>query len=229
MSPKINVYLPDELAAEVKASGVPVSAVCQQALADAVAQAQTGFTAPAGIAPGEERSRNFTKRAYGVLADAERAAEAEGRTPTSVDLMTALVESGGLALTVLTGADLEAEDVLDELRARAKAGSKGTPEAGTLAAVAELAVEQARGLEHSYVGTEHLLLAITGGPRNELAGHTLREMGLTHERALLGVTTALSAYSYARETLTFSGLSAPIRAALEDVRARLARLERHTP
>ena len=40
MSPKINVYLPDELAAEVKAAGIPVSAVCQQALADAVAASQ---------------------------------------------------------------------------------------------------------------------------------------------------------------------------------------------
>jgi hypothetical protein len=37
--------------------------------------------------------------------------------------------------------------------------------------------------------------------------------------------TALSAYEYARETLTFSGISAPIRAALEDIRARLVRLE----
>jgi hypothetical protein len=40
-----------------------------------------------------------------------------------------------------------------------------------------------------------------------------------------GVATALSAYTYARETLTFSGLSAPIRAALEEIRSRLARLE----
>ena len=50
-------------------------------------------------------------------------------------------------------------------------------------------------------------------------------MGLTHERALRSVATALSAYTYARETLTFSGLSAPIRAALEDIRSRLVRLE----
>jgi hypothetical protein len=50
-------------------------------------------------------------------------------------------------------------------------------------------------------------------------------MGMTHERALQGVVTALSAYEYARETLTFSGISAPIRAALEDIRSRLARLE----
>ena len=31
--------------------------------------------------------------------------------------------------------------------------------------------------------------------------------------------TALSAYSYARESITFAGISAPIRAALEDIRA----------
>src|SRR3954465_15301002 len=34
--PKINVYLPDDLAAQVKAAGIPVSPVCQQALAEAV-------------------------------------------------------------------------------------------------------------------------------------------------------------------------------------------------
>jgi ATP-dependent Clp protease ATP-binding subunit ClpA len=34
--PKINVYLPDDLAAAVRAADVPVSAVCQRALADAV-------------------------------------------------------------------------------------------------------------------------------------------------------------------------------------------------
>src|SRR4051794_34405465 len=34
--PKINVYLPDELAEAVKATGVPVSAVCQRALEEAV-------------------------------------------------------------------------------------------------------------------------------------------------------------------------------------------------
>jgi ATP-dependent Clp protease ATP-binding subunit ClpA len=91
--------------------------------------------------------------------------------------------------------------------------------------VAARAVEQARGLGHSYVGTEHLLLAITTGSRSELAAKTLRDMGLTHERALQGVVTALSAYEYARRTLTFSGISAPIRAALEDIRSRLAGLE----
>jgi ATP-dependent Clp protease ATP-binding subunit ClpC len=220
MSPKINVYLPDELAQEVKASGIPVSAVCQQALADAVAQSRTGHPAPAGGNTGD-LSRSFTKRAYGVLADAEKAADAAGRAPTTVDLVAAIVESHGLAVAVLSAADIDPDDVVDELRGRATSASR----VDTLDAVAERAVEQARALGHPYVGTEHLLLAVTAGSRQELAAKTLRDMGLDHERALQGVVTALSAYEYARETLTFSGISAPIRAALEDIRARLVRLE----
>lgn len=221
MSPKINVYLPDDLAQEVKASGIPVSAVCQQALADAVAQSQTGHPAPAGSAAGDDLARSFTRRAYGVLADAERSAEAAGRAPTTVDLVAAIVASDGLAVTVLSAADIDPEDVVAELRGRASSDAH----ADALDAVAQRAVGQAQGLGHSYVGTEHLLLAITSGARTELGAKTLRDMGLTHERARQGVVTALSAYEYARETLTFSGISAPIRAALEDVRSRLVRLE----
>ena len=75
--------------------------------------------------------------------------------------------------------------------------------AGALDDALELAVEQARGLGHSYVGTEHLLLALTAGPTRELARRTLGDMGLKHEQALRGVATALSAYRYARESITF--------------------------
>jgi ATP-dependent Clp protease ATP-binding subunit ClpA len=218
MSPKINVYLPDDLAQEVKVAGIPVSAICQQALADAVVRAGSETPAPPGSG---DLSRSFTKRAYGVLADAEKAAAGAGEDPTTVHLMSALVDSNGLAVRVLSAADIGPEDVIDELRGRAQQGGR----ADALEKVAERAVEQAQGLDHSYVGTEHLLLAITAGSRNELAATTLRDMGMTHERALQGVVTALSAYEYARETLTFSGISAPIRAALEDIRSRLARVE----
>ncbi len=221
MSPKINVYLPDELAAEVKAAGIPVSAVCQQALADAVARSGDGLRTPGRPDADDDLSRSFTKRAYGVLADAERSAQDSGAEPTSVDLVAALVESGGLALVVLESADIDPQDLADELRSREARDGGAAPMAG----VAERAVEQARGAGHSYVGTEHLLLGLTAGPTHELARATLKDMGMTHERALRGVATALSAYSYARETLTFSGLSAPIRAALEDIRSRLVRLE----
>jgi Clp amino terminal domain, pathogenicity island component/Post-segregation antitoxin CcdA len=219
MTPKINVYLPDDLAAEVKASGIPVSAVCQQALADAVASSQDVGSEAAPT--GQDLEHSFTKRAYGVLTDAEKAADAAGQPATSVDLVAALVDSGGLAVVVLEAAELDPQDLLAELRGRESRGGK----AGSLDEVAARAVEQARGLGHGYVGTEHLLLALTGGPTRELARATLKDMGMTHEATLRGVATALSAYTYARETLTFSGISAPIRSALEDIRARLARLE----
>lgn len=219
MTPKINVYLPDDLAAEVKASGIPVSAVCQQALADAVAASQVDAAPAAGNA-GDDLEQSFTKRAFGVV----KAAQASGPAPTTVDLVAAMNVSGGLALAILTSADLDPDDLLDELRARQGRGGG----AGNLEAATERAVDQARGLGHSYVGTEHLLLALTAGPPRELTAATLRDMGLTHEVALRGVVTALSACSYARESLTFSGLSAPIRSALEDIRSRLARLE-HRP
>jgi hypothetical protein len=216
MSPKINVYLPDELAIEVKAAGIPVSAVCQQALADAVAATQGLDGTPTGLS-GDDFDDSFTKRAFGVLTAARQATAA----PTTVDLVAAITASGGLALAVLTSADIDPLDLLDELRAR-QARDGG---AGDLEAAAERSVDQARGLGHGYVGTEHMLLGLTAGRPRELACATLRDMGLTHESALRGVVTALSAYSYARESLTFSGLSAPIRAALEDIRSRLVRLE----
>jgi ATP-dependent Clp protease ATP-binding subunit ClpC len=221
--PKINVYLPDELADQVKAAGIPVSAVCQQALSDAVANAARVDDPPAGGRV--DLSRSFTKRAYGVLADAEKLGDAAGRQPTTVDLVAALVESGGLAVVVLEAADLEPRDLLEELRARAAQGGA----AGSLEELAERAVEQARGCGHSYVGTEHLLLGLTAGPTHEVARATLKDLGMTHESAMRGVATALSAYTYARETLTFSGLSAPIRTALEEIRSRLARLETRAP
>src|SRR4051812_29222633 len=221
MTPKINVYLPDELAAEVKAAGIPVSAVCQQALADAVAAGRGVEVPPAGQGADtgpDDLADSLTRRAYGVVAAARELAAGE---PTTVDLVAALVPSGGLALAVLEAADIEPDDLLEELRAR-EARDAG---AGSLDALLERSVDQARGLGHGYVGTEHFLLGITAGPTRELARRTLKDMGLRHEDALRGVVTALSAYSYARESLTFSGLSAPIRAALEDIRSRLVRLE----
>jgi ATP-dependent Clp protease ATP-binding subunit ClpC len=214
MTPKINVYLPDDLAAEVKAAGVPVSAICQQALADAVALSES----ESGPTSGDDLEHSFTKRAWGMVADARSRVSGEA---TTVDLAAALVASGGLALAVLESADIDPEDFADELRARqAKDGG-----AGPLEAALDRAVDQARGLGHSYVGTEHVLLGLTAGPTRELARRTLGDMGLKHEQALRGVATALSAYSYARESITFAGISAPIRAALEDIRSRLVRVE----
>ena len=41
-----------------------------------------------------------------------------------------------------------------------------------------LAQEETRGLNHNYVGSEHLLLALTGD--KDLAGQALDTLGVTH-------------------------------------------------
>ncbi|MFD0891108.1 type II toxin-antitoxin system CcdA family antitoxin, partial [Streptosporangium algeriense] len=78
--PKINVYLPDELAEAVRAAGVPVSAVCQRALEQAVrritAIRETGLGSP-GLDGSGTRFANFTSRArtaVGLALDEARAA-----------------------------------------------------------------------------------------------------------------------------------------------------------
>src|SRR4051812_50126838 len=118
MSPKINVYLPDDLAAEVKAAGIPVSAVCQQALADAVAAGQGVEVPPAGQGADtgpDDLADSLTRRAYGVGAAARELAAGE---PTTVDLVAALAASGGLALAGLGAADIEPRGPPAEPRAR---------------------------------------------------------------------------------------------------------------
>ena len=77
-----------------------------------MAQAATGWTGPGRVESGDDLSRSFTKRAYGVLADAEKASD----QPTTVDLVAALVDSGGLALVVLEAADHAGVAVLGEVR-----------------------------------------------------------------------------------------------------------------
>jgi len=176
---------------------------------------------------------NFTDRVRKVLQMArEEAARLHHEYVGTEHILLGLIREGeGVAAAVLTNLNVDLEDIQQKIEETVKKGKAAAaagpdlPYTSRAKKVLELAMTEARELNHSYVGTEHLLLAVTGGPRKELAATTLRDMGLTHERSLQGVVTALSAYQYARETLTFSGISAPIRAVLEDIRSRLVRLE----
>jgi ATP-dependent Clp protease ATP-binding subunit ClpC len=176
---------------------------------------------------------NFTERVRKVLAMArEEAARLHHEYVGTEHILLGLIREGeGVAATVLQNLSVELDEIQQKIEETVKKGKAAQttgpdlPYTSRAKKVLELAMTEARELNHSYVGTEHLLLGLTAGPTRELARATLKDMGLTHERALRGVATALSAYSYARETLTFSGLSAPIRAALEDIRSRLVRLE----
>ena len=85
--PKINVYLPDDLAEAVRDSGCPVSAICQRALEEAVrritvirADRARATSTPTQLAA---RLPTFTGRAVTVLSLAINAARESPAPPTS--------------------------------------------------------------------------------------------------------------------------------------------------
>src|SRR5215471_16483961 len=104
--PKINVYLPDDLAEAVRVSGVPVSAVCQAALTEAVRRVTAIRAAVIGEITDEglaARLPHFTARSRGVLARAgRRAREEDAATVHTGHLLRAILDDGdSLAVQVL--------------------------------------------------------------------------------------------------------------------------------
>src|SRR5882672_64601 len=109
--PKINVYLPDELADAVKAAGVPVSAICQRALEQAVRRITAIREAGLDDANGETlatRLPNFTARARTAIVGAvDRGQSVERSAVTTADLLAGMVgEGANLALQVLRAMDI---------------------------------------------------------------------------------------------------------------------------
>lgn len=227
--PKINVYLPDDLAIAVREAGIPVSAVCQRALADAVAAADGTIGEPAGAdEPSSGWSPNrFTDRARKVFDLAIDAAGGRQDEVTSLQLVRALIEQGNnLALAIMRSLDIETDDVLSELRAtEATARQQGEVVAATLVEVGERAARAASELGNNFIGCEHVLMGILGGPPEDPAVATLTTLGLSSAAARDAVRAALGGYSYAQGNLTLAGLSAPVRSILEEIRQRLSKIE----
>jgi ATP-dependent Clp protease ATP-binding subunit ClpC len=228
--PKINVYLPDDLARAVREAGIPISAVCQRALADAVAAADGSF---GGAEPSQDdqpsggwQPNRFTDRARRVFDLAIEAAGTQ-QSVTSVHLIEALVEQGNnLALGVLRSLDIEPEDLLGELRATVSAARRGGEvAAASLKEVGERAAQAAAELDNNFIGCEHVLLGILNGPEEDPARATLGTLGVDLATAQHAVRAALTGYSFAQGNLSLSGLSAPVRSILEEIRQRLGRLE----
>lgn len=81
--PKINVYLPDDLADEVRQYQLPVSAICQQALLERISKMKAKTAAPdfttLTVETGDERSRTEKFMGYWVVepSDNQRSSEPE--------------------------------------------------------------------------------------------------------------------------------------------------------
>lgn len=205
--PKINVYLPDELAEAVKEAGVPVSAVCQRALEQAVRRVtairETVLTdldleVPTGALI------HLTDRTRTVLKLAADRAGAAGATAVGTGhLLAGLLDEGGnLALHVLRAMDIEPGQVGRDLAQRTPApppGEAGPARrfSGTAANALEFAVTESTSLGHNYVGCEHLLLGLVAEP-DGTAGQVLRGLGADPRLTRRAVVAALAGYVHLR-------------------------------
>ena len=137
--PKINVYLPDDLAAAVKAAGFPVSPVCQRALADAVrsvTQSRMMIKVIRDPASDEPRLRQIitdsrsplTMRLHRVLEGAASAVT-NARAGTGELLLGLLGEEGNLGVRILRALEVDLDDLqagLNQILATALAADEIT-------------------------------------------------------------------------------------------------------
>ncbi|MFG2037009.1 Clp protease N-terminal domain-containing protein [Dactylosporangium sp. NPDC048998] len=232
--PKINVYLPDELAEAVREAGVPVSAVCQRALEQAVRRVTAiretvlGDLDDAALAA---RLPNFTARARTALRLAADQAGATGDAAVGTGhvLGGLVAEGGNLALHVLRAIEIEPDRIVRELAARPLAEAGGddaarhfsAPAAGAL----ELAVTEATALGHNYVGCEHLLLGLVAEP-DGAGGQLLRSLGAELRLTRRAVAAALAGYVHLRATQAGPPAADQVMAALAALTERIERLER---
>jgi len=201
--PKINVYLPDELADAVKAAKLPVSVVCQRALELAVRNMNAiteGSSMPVTVLGSYGR---FTARARNVLELAMRQADQRGHSYIGTEhVLLGIVEEGGnLALTVLASLEITPSSVWEAVEAVMSATTPETPARRTLdlrlTPLAREALKQAerQALEfgHNYIGCEHLLLGLIREPEG-LAGGALRSIGADLVAVKRATVAALSGY-----------------------------------
>ncbi|RZQ59595.1 Clp protease N-terminal domain-containing protein [Amycolatopsis suaedae] len=220
--PKINVYLPDELAESVRETGVPVSAICQRALEQSVRRV-TAIRAATFGELGEDPTASlthFTERTRTVLRTAIERARSEIGTE---HLLAALLDEGtNLALHVLRAVEIEPDLVARKLEP--EMGDDGPRRFDQHAAAAlELAVTEALSLGHNYVGCEHLLLGLLAEPDGR-AGMVLRALGADLRSVRRAVVAALSGYVHLRAQQA-DPIAAVVREELKPIIERIERLE----
>ena len=111
---------------------------------------------------------NFTERVRKVLAMArEEAARLHHEYVGTEHILLGLIKEGeGVAATVLQNLSVDLEDIQQKIEETVKKGKAAQttgpdlPYTSRAKKVLELAMSEARELNHSYVGTEHLLLGL---------------------------------------------------------------------
>ncbi|GLY87621.1 Clp protease N-terminal domain-containing protein [Actinoallomurus iriomotensis] len=234
--PKINVYLPDDLAEAVKDSGVPVSAICQRALDQAVRRVNSiraavlSDTGPEDLA---SRLPNFTERARTTLRLAVRRAREQGAPEVGTEhLLGGLLDEGGnLGVQVLQVLEIQPDQLTRELARTAPAAAEeeaGRRFSGPAANALELTATEAIGMQHNYIGCEHLLVALALEP-DGTAGKVLRSLGADARAVRRTVSAAVAGYAHLRAQKPAvdpqAALAAAVRREIEPLIRRIERLE----
>ncbi|MFI5937092.1 Clp protease N-terminal domain-containing protein [Actinoplanes sp. NPDC051494] len=228
--PKINVYLPDDLADAVRDAGLPVSAICQRALEEAVRRVTTirrvvlGDLDPAALTTALP---HFTARTVTVLTLAIAAARETGAPAvTTAHLLRGLLDEGAnLGLQILTAMEIDPAAIT--IPEGGEAGGEGLRFSTPAATAIELAVAEATGMGHNYVGCEHLLIGLSAEP-DGLAGTLLRDLGADARATRRTVTAALAGYAHLRASAPApapADLRAAVRAEITPLLQRVEALE----
>jgi ATP-dependent Clp protease ATP-binding subunit ClpA len=234
--PKINVYLPDELATAVREANVPVSAVCQVALERAVRDitAARGTEAtPSGELPDVGLYSRFTPRAREAITLAQQAARTVPHNYVGTEhiLLGVLDQGTNVAVKVLSDLGINLSDLRSELQGAMGPAAGAFPPADLpytpLARRAlELTTSEALRLGHNYIGCEHLLLGLIG-TEDGLAGKVLRRFGVELRTTRQAIVTALVAFVTGQQRSTgpaSPASAATLEAAATPSEATLARI-----
>ncbi len=133
---------------------------------------------------------NFTDRVRKVLQMArEEAARLHHEYVGTEHILLGLIREGeGVAAAVLTNLNVDLDEIQQRIEETVKKGKVPAPEGPDLPytsrakKVLELAMGEARELNHSYVGTEHLLLGLLREEKG-IAAQVLNDAGVTLEQA----------------------------------------------
>ena len=232
--PKINVYLPDDLARGARGA-VPVSAICQSALERAVREVEAlRGSDQAEADPSHGPFMRFTPRARQAIALAEAEARRHQHSYVGTEhmLLGMLAEGGNLAIKVLVALDVEPDDLRRELTGSLAPPSPDSGDQSPFTPLARRALEEtskaAFGLGHNYIGCEHLLLGVLA-TESGLGSQVLRRMGVELKEARRAVVAALSGFVHggSQAALPQPPEPPPTAATLDEILRRLDALERH--
>ena len=239
--PKINVYLPDDLAAAVRAADVPVSAVCQRALADAVQIVQKvrkSVTALRNPQFDPDSHPQFATRLVNRMTPRLRQALALARDASATtqlvttrhlllgivdqhdNLAVRLLQSLGQDVDMIrdTAQQLDSDEPLPAVVSAAEASlwtGLTLPSRIAIGAALEASID----LGHNYLGCEHLLLGLLDDPSSG-AGQVLHSAGIDKAGIRRAITSAAAGFAQARQAT-----SGADTAKLDEVIQRLEAIE----